>query len=412
MKQYLRTLIYLCALTLGFTRVEAEELFPPQLSETAEISILVASPSTKAVYTYYGHAGLCVQDLEQGIDVTFNYGIFNFSDDFIYRFVKGQTDYLVLPQGTDEYMQAYLSRGSYVSKLVLSLDAQERNKVWQYLLNNIKAENRVYRYQFFRDNCSTRPLEIIEDAVGGLVYPSQYVVPKSIIEPSAQAEIVSWRDEINDLQASSAWLVLGTDLSLGSPTDERMNYRDYSFSPRHLEHILEHARTREGKTILKRVELIQPEQETATTHVGSEVFSPSLVFGLIALLVAFIYLYLIGYKQKHIARGLDLLLFVPAGLGGSVLFFISVISEHQFVFPNYNLWVLHPLHLLLSLGLLPCVWARYSYIYYHFANFVSILIFLVVAWLLPQHFNVALFLIAFTLGIASFGRCLEYYRAR
>lgn len=411
MKQYLRTLIYLCTLALGFSRVEAQELFPSQLSEGAEISILVASPSTEAVYTYYGHAGLCVQDPVQGLDLTFNYGIFNFSDDFIYRFVQGQTDYLVVPQRTDEYMESYLSRGSYVSKLVLSLDSLERNKIWQYLLNNIKPENRVYRYQFFRDNCSTRPLQIVEEAVGGLVYPSQYVVPKNIIESSQQAEITSWRDEINDLQASSPWLVFGTDLSLGSPTDEAMSYKDYGFSPRHLEHILKNARTQEGETILKRVELIGTEQK-ATANTDEEVLSPNLVFGLIVLLVAFVYLYLIGYKQKHISRWLDLLLFVPAGLGGSVLFFISVISEHQFVFPNYNLWVLHPLHLLLSIGLLPCVWARYSYIYYHFANFVSILIFLLVAWFLPQHFNVALFFMALTLGTASLGRCLEYYRAR
>lgn len=411
MTQYLRTLIYLCTLALGLSRLEAEEMLPPQLSEGAEISILVASPSSEEVYTYYGHAGLCIEDPEQGLDVTFNYGIFNFSDDFIYRFIKGQTDYLVMPQHTSEYLDTYLSRGSYVQKLVLSLSSLERSKVWQYLLNNIKPEHRVYRYQFFRDNCSTRPLEIIEQAVGGLVYPSQYVYPKHIVETSEGSIMTSWRDEINSLEASSPWLVLGTDLCLGKPTDEKMSYRDYAFSPRHLEQILKHARNAQGETILKRVELFEAHQKASASAESTEA-SPILIFSIIALLVAFIYLYLIAYKQKHIARGLDLLLFVPAGLGGSVLFFISVISEHQFVFPNYNLWVLHPLHLLLVLGLLPCVWARYSYIYYHFANFVSILIFLVVAWLLPQHFNVALFLMAFTLGIASLGRCLEYYRAR
>ena len=74
---------------------------PAQLSSEAQVSFLAAAPSAEASYTLYGHAGLRVQDAVQGLDVTFNYGIFNFDDDFTIRFTQGKTDYLVVPMPTE-----------------------------------------------------------------------------------------------------------------------------------------------------------------------------------------------------------------------------------------------------------------------------------------------------------------------
>ena len=151
-----------CTLTFNLKGAE----LPRTLSADAHMSILVASPSPMQAYTMYGHAGYRVYDEQLGLDVTFNYGIFQFDDTFLFRFVKGQTDYLVLPQPTSEYMDEYLSRGSRVEELHLNLRPDEQAKIWAYLLRNIQPEHRVYRYNFFRDNCATRLIDIIEVGVG------------------------------------------------------------------------------------------------------------------------------------------------------------------------------------------------------------------------------------------------------
>ncbi|MDY3090830.1 MAG: DUF4105 domain-containing protein [Porphyromonas sp.] len=390
---YLPVIMLLALLVLAVPS-RAEGL-PTELRSSARMSILVASPSSNEVYTYYGHAGLRVLDESVGLDVTFNYGIFSFSDDFLYRFVAGRTDYIVMPQYTMDYMDEYLGRGSRVDELHLSLDSAERVYIWAYLLDNIREDKREYRYQFFRDNCATRPLDILEQAVGGIVYPTDTLSR-------------TWRQEINDLEASSPWLVLGTDLALGTPTDTVMTMRDKAFSPRYLYDILSQAKRKDGGVLLSGISRHEPYVQAKEEVKG--LFTPGLVFSLLFGLVAGIYLLGLAYLGRKIAWGWDTLLFVPAGLGGLLLFYISVISEHQFVSPNYNLWILHPLHLLTLLGLFPSLRLRTWLVCYHFVNFVAVCVFLLVAYFLPQHFNGALYLTALSLAAVSAGRLLEYRR--
>ena len=105
---------------------------PLTLSQSAQISYLAAQPSAEDSYTLYGHAGLRVWDAEQGIDVTFNYGIFNFTDDFSLRFTQGKTDYIVLPIATSDYISEYQSRG-VIRELVLNTDSTQRAHLWRQI---------------------------------------------------------------------------------------------------------------------------------------------------------------------------------------------------------------------------------------------------------------------------------------
>lgn len=398
-KVMFRQILCLIIAVLTNSSVIYAEGLAPRLSPAAQMSILVASPSSNEVYTYYGHAGLRVSDPEQGIDITFNYGIFSFTDDFLYRFVEGRTDYMVMPQYTADYMNEYLGRGSTVVELLLRLDALEQSRAWDYLLNNIKPENREYRYQFFRDNCATRPLYIVEMAVGGLAYPSEEGKPRS------------WRAEINDLERSSPWLVLGTDLSLGSPTDKPMSMRDKAFSPRHLKEILSGASKQDGSPILSDVREYKPSAEPVSVDAESFISQPLVLFSLLLMLTLYMYGYRVIARGGTIRLVWDALLFAVAGLGGSVLFYISVLSEHQFVSPNYNLWILHPFYLVVPLGLIAVQRLRNWVVCYHFANFVAICAFLLLAYFLPQHFNLALYPIAITYAVVSLARIVEYRRS-
>ena len=75
------------------------------LSPKATVSLLVCSPYEGEVFTLYGHAALRVNDPEKGLDLVFNYGIFDFdTPNFIYRFAKGQTDYQLGINRYNEYV--------------------------------------------------------------------------------------------------------------------------------------------------------------------------------------------------------------------------------------------------------------------------------------------------------------------
>ncbi|MDO4691328.1 MAG: DUF4105 domain-containing protein [Porphyromonadaceae bacterium] len=427
-------------------RAEGYYGLPDSLSTRAQMSILVASPSPMEVYTLYGHAGYRVQDSVQGIDVTFNYGIFDFSDDFLPRFIKGQTDYIVVAQRTQDYMDEYLHRGSQVTELVLNLSPQVQANAWRYLLWNVQPENRTYRYNFFYDNCATRLVQICADAirqtdriapiegtgemlrqVHRLQLPGAEVeqnidvdadrpwkyIPRVGINVGVNKYSLSWRDLINELEGEFPWLVLGTDLALGMPTDEKMADAERIFLPHLLQEALEqssyleyHERLSDG--VVESREVLVEQEAGIIAHVNtygehaplesrpweSYLTHPIVIFGLLALLSLYIFI-------REGGRWLVILIFALSGLGGSLLFYIAVLSEHPHVWPNFNLWVLHPLHLLIAVPLMLLgKKSRWAY-RYHFANFVAQAMFLVLAWSLPQTFNVAVYLLSLSLLLLS-----------
>ena len=72
----------------------------PTLSESARVSLLTCTPGTE-VWSKYGHTAIHIEDEAEGINVVFNYGIFNLmSDDFYWKFVRGETYYQL---GIDSY---------------------------------------------------------------------------------------------------------------------------------------------------------------------------------------------------------------------------------------------------------------------------------------------------------------------
>ncbi|MBR4483367.1 MAG: DUF4105 domain-containing protein, partial [Paludibacteraceae bacterium] len=177
------------------------------LSDSAQISIITCSPGTE-IYELFGHSAIRVYDKEQGIDEVFNYGLFDFNqDDFIYRFVRGKTDYMVGSCSTSYFLWEYLDRGSAVTEAVLNLSRTDKMKIFAYLLENTLPENRTYRYNFIFNNCATKLRDILVQNIDGkinFIYDSEYL---------------SFRDAIMLYTETSPWSQFGFDLCLGKGLD-------------------------------------------------------------------------------------------------------------------------------------------------------------------------------------------------
>lgn len=394
----------LCLLSLGLSYARSSSYYglPDSIGAHSRVSILISSPSPSEVYTLYGHAGYRVEDPELGLDVTFNYGIFDFSDDFLLRFVKGKTDYIVVPQATSDYLSSYLDRGSEVLEAELRMPHQARLWAWRYLRWQVEPDNRTYRYNFFYDNCATRLVDITTQALAA----SSPTTPAE--KPLSPLTSITWRDLINRLESYFPWLVLGTDLALGAPTDRPMRASEFAFLPQFIPHVLQ------GESFLHTSSECLTTNRTAApeggviariTYHGTQasvkpspwytyLWHPTVIFSLVLLLA----LYMTLSRRMRWAM---ILLFALVGLAGSLLAYIALLSEHPHVWPNYNLLVLHPLHLLLAVPLmLSHRTERWAY-RYHFANFVAQGMFLMAAWFLPQTFNAAVYLLSLSLLLLS-----------
>lgn len=380
---------FISAVTTGqHTATQAQPLSPQ-----ARISLLTSSPNDEDVYTVYGHTALRVYDSGLSIDLVFNYGIFDFSKpNFIYRFAKGETDYQVRAYDFKEYLADYTERGSEVYEQVLNLLPEEKESLWQALVWNERPENRVYRYNFFFDNCATRPVVMIENNIKGIIqYPSQTKLP-------------TFREAINHCTRNHPWTTFGCDLIMGTPTDKVMTLKETFFLPEYLKTAFDKSeivRNGVAQPLVLKVNILVEETQVRKApppFFASPLFCSTLFLLLISALTWD------EWRKKTKYRQLDCLIFFIAGIAGYILFFLSFISIHPSMFPNISLLWLHPLHLT---GVILFSVKKFNNIafWYHFINFAAILI-MVVAWIfIPQHFNPAFIPLITSLWLRS-GRTL------
>ena len=354
------------------------------MDDTSEISLLVGGASEEEMFTVYGHAAIRVHDPQQKLDYLFNYGLFDFSKpNFVYRFAKGETDYHLGIGRFQDYVVECKMRGCSLTELVLDLSHREKNKILQALIDNAKPENRVYRYNFFFDNCATRPVVVLKDQVDG-----------SILFPPS-TDTCAFRDMINHATRNKPWLTLGCDLALGSMTDRLATAEEMIFLPSYMQEALVNAKLKDydGKVrpLVKETKILVKENLPPVKNTWlTPLFSAWMLFLFVFALTLW------GIKLGRTFVGLDYFLFTLAGVSGCLLSYISLLSEHPFVFPNWNLLFLHPFHLL-AVVLFAVKGCKPFVTFYHFTNFVALILLLAVWIVGEQHMNAAFVPLVLTL---------------
>ena len=368
------------------------------LSEHAIVSLLTTTPCDDAVYTLYGHTSIRVRDSiapDKKIDLVFNYGLFDQSQPFfVYHFAKGDLDYVL---GYDNFADFAMDRHLQNSSLyeqILNLTPQEMQDLWTALIINVQPQNRTYRYNYFFDNCATRPANLIEKVItGNVVYKEM-------------PETKTFRDIINYLTRDNAWLTFGCDLVLGVQTDRVVKFRETFFIPEYLYNAFASAQ------IVNPDGTKRPLVSAENTLVESvpdadivNVFTPPPPFVCSLLLfLAVLFTTWIEWRKKKYFRWLDCLLFFAAGVAGCIMFFLCFLSEQPYTWPNISIVWLHPLHWMGVVLFAVKKFNKAAYIY-HFINFVALLLMLAVWIFIPQHLNIAFIPLIAILLLRS-GYCL------
>lgn len=369
------------------------------LTDSADISLLTSMPWDQEVYAMYGHTAIRVQDPKQYLDIVFNYGVFDFNDPgFLFKFVKGETNYMVVPIDYKYYESEYRLRGVKVVEQILNLPQTDKQKIWDALCINALPENRVYLYNFFFDNCATRPRDIIENNISGnIVYKST---------PNNQ----TFRNLVHECVGADPLVQFGIDIVIGSTADRNATDREKMFLPIYMKDAFENAliKTNGGNStplILSEKEII-PNQ--LPDYKDIKLITP-LVFGIILLIISIAIVCISGRKGKIISLTFDFFLFLIAGLAGCVVFFLMFFSIHPCVDSNWNLVWLNPIMLLIAFLSLVKMFSKYIY-YYHFINFVLLALFILAWFLIPQQLNIAFIPYILALCVRSGANVIRYKR--
>ena len=201
-----------------------------QAGDSLRVSLLTCSPHD-ALYSLYGHTAIRIENKARDADFVVNYGVFSFDKPyFALRFVFGLTDYEmgVLPYHI--FLQEYAYYGSSVTEQELALTQEEKERFLAAIEDNYRPENRVYRYNFFYDNCTTRARDKIVDAIEGTVVYNDSV-----------PEGLTFRRLVHSKTAHHPWARLGNDLLLGVGADRPLTLSEMQFLPEELLHCADSA---------------------------------------------------------------------------------------------------------------------------------------------------------------------------
>ena len=364
-------------------------------ADSVEVSLLTCSPGTE-VYSLYGHTAIRVKSYTTGEDWVFNYGVFSFNrPNFIWRFTRGECDYQIGALPFAYFAEEYEERGSAVYQQVLNLRASEKERLWTLLVENMRPENREYRYNFLYDNCTTRARDRIEEAVEGkIIYPEQDTVR-------------TYREIIHQYTAQHPWAELGNDICLGAEADRPISVRDEMFAPFYLLRYANGAVIQGSDGSTRPLVLFQSQVvEGRDVEIQKEFpWSPALSVWILFFCVAGL---TVVERWRHACFwGIDIFLMSLVGGIGLVVTFLFFFSVHPTVGSNWQIWVFNPIPLVAMLWVVWCAVKRRK-TYYHPLNVSVLILFMFFSALIPQDFCVVAVPLALALLLRSCSYCISY----
>ena len=299
-----------------------------------------------AVWEKFGHNAIWIRDTTGGLDVAYNWGLFDFNDaDFLPRFLKGSMRYWMGGYPGRRTVEAYVADNRSVWAQELLMTPAEKEALLDFVRWNERPENRFYAYDYFRDNCSTRVRDALDRVLGGRIRASLDTV----------ATGTSYRWHTRRLTEASLPVYIAMDVVLGPLGDRPISAWEEGFLPMRLRDHLREVKVA-GPTgtmeplVLSEVQLFAarrpPEQEAPSNRLPAFLGAGVILGGLLAVL---------GVQRARAARVgaamLGGLWSIAAGLVGLVMALSWALTDHVFMYRNENLLQLNPLSVLLAIML-------------------------------------------------------------
>ena len=354
-------------------------VFSQRLSEDAKISVLTCGAGFE-FFECFGHTALRICDTALGIDYAFNWGIFNFNtDNFYLKFAQGRLPYMLGINTYEGFVAEYAHDGRSVYEQELRLTCDEKNLLYEAVVENYKPENRYYNYDFFEDNCATRIRDIVQNSLKNRCFSAETMTDSPL----------SFRQLFRPYTKNYLWWRFAIDIALGTRADRRVSTYDYMYLPNDLMNQFDTTVLAGGnETLTEPVQVILEEQ---CVHSTPTPVSPNMVFWLLFTAAAILTFFEI--KKGFYAKIFDIILFFAVFILSVLVFYLCFISDHHATKYNLNLLWANPLLIYVLIRLKKSS----SIIVYILLGCLAVLI--LGFWLLPQSFNPAFFPIWLTLAL-------------
>ena len=286
------------------------------LSKNARASIITCDTGNET-YSLFGHTAIRITDVENNLDVVYNYGAFDFATpNFVVKFTKGDLLYFAVAHSFSDFMNEYTyeQRSIFEQELIVPLVLKQ--KLLDNLNTTMASEERYYTYKFIDKNCTSMVVDMLNKTLG-----SNVVVKKTDTNKTYRTILYPYFD-------NSFYEKLGTSIIFGKKVDQ-LGTR--LFLPFELQKSLKviqfenHPLCKESKTLLE-----YKKQTPNNWWDNYYTFAVLLVF-------------IVVFNKKSI----DLFYLVSMGMLGVFFGLVGFYSFHQELSYNYNILLFNPTLLVL-----------------------------------------------------------------
>jgi Domain of unknown function (DUF4105) len=202
------------------------------------ITVLTMSPGGD-LFARFGHTAIRVED-DAGARV-YNFGAFKGDDPLLVsQFLHNAIPYYLSVVDAGRFAGKYSNRT--ITGQELALDDAEARRFAARLDFIARPENRNYQYDWFRNNCTTRTRDVIDEALGG-AWKSQLAGRPARWHHSIRALL---RDALWSAPSLAHWMSIG----LGRRVDERLDAWQELVMPFDLMQALREARRSDGRPLV------------------------------------------------------------------------------------------------------------------------------------------------------------------
>jgi hypothetical protein len=297
------------------------------------------------VWERFGHNAIWIKDRARGTDITYNWGMFSFDEPhFLARFLTGDTRYWMQAFDLDTMLAEYKKRNRSVLAQELNLTPAQRLKLQQFVQWNEQPQNKFYRYDYYRDNCSTRVRDALDHAVGGQ------------LQTSTVTRVTSgtYRFHTLRLLGDNLPLYTGANLALGHPADKSLSEWEEMFLPVRMANDLRTVRLADSTGT--QIPFVRSEMALFTAGRAPEPSAPPNYlpwFVVAGLLVAGAMVVLVRSAEAgnkltfFLVTAVATIWSLIAGAAGAALVIAWLFTKHYFMSRNENLLHFDPLSLAL-----------------------------------------------------------------
>jgi hypothetical protein len=289
----------------------------PNPDDNIKVSVLTVGVAD-ASHSLYGHTAIRVKDDFRGIDLVFNYGMFDFgTPNFILCFVKGDMQYFAAAYPYADFEDSYRYENRSIYEQTLQLSTDKKLALISALDTSISSDDKYYTYKFIDRNCTTKVIDVINE-----VLQSEIIHKQDISD-------LTYREVLYPYAENQFYQKLGINIIFGAKVDQQATK---IFLPFDLKNNLDRTFYKDKLLVAENKTLFQD------NRIPSKVWWDSIYTLLFALAL------IVLIHKKIVTNSY----FILIGILGIFLSLVGFYSFHREISMNYNVLLFNPVLLLVA----------------------------------------------------------------